>query len=160
MRFAVRSVLLGLALLAAPALAIEPGEALSDPALETRARALSGEFRCLVCQNQSIDDSQAPLAKDLRLLVRERLTAGETDAQVRGFVVARYGDFILLKPPFKAGTLLLWGTPVLALLAGLAGLWLAQRRRRLEPAEANPLSPGENETLSRLLDGGGQNKPG
>jgi cytochrome c-type biogenesis protein CcmH len=136
--------------LSTPALALEPGEALKDPALEARARALSSELRCLVCQNQSIDDSQAPLAKDLRLLVRERLTAGDSDAQVLNFLVQRYGDFILLKPPLRIGTLLLWGAPVLVL--GLGALALALRaRRRKEPAAAPALSREESGELERLL---------
>ena len=140
---------LALTLLCAPALAIEPGEALKDPRLETRARGLSAELRCLVCQNQSIDDSQAPLAKDLRLLVRERLTAGDSDAQVLDYLKARYGDFVLLKPPFRAGTLLLWGTPLLVLLGGLAGLLVVQRRRAFSPAAPAPLTTAENEALGR-----------
>ena len=142
---------LALSIFAASALAIEPGEALKDPALESRARALSSELRCLVCQNQSIDDSQAPLAKDLRLLVRERLTAGDSDTQVLDYLKARYGDFVLLKPPLKAGTLLLWGTPLIVLLAGLAGLLVVQRRRASTPAATKPLTASESEALGRLL---------
>ena len=103
----------------APAHAVEPGEMLKDPALEARARQISQELRCLVCQNQSIDDSNAELARDLRVLVRERLAAGDSDAAVLAFVEARYGEFVLLRPPFKPHTLLLWLTPVL-LLAGTA----------------------------------------
>jgi cytochrome c-type biogenesis protein CcmH len=140
----------GLFLMASSALAIEPGEALTDPALETRARALSSELRCLVCQNQSIDDSQAPLAKDLRLLVRERLTAGDNDKQILDYLKARYGDFVLLKPPFRIGTWLLWGTPLLVLMAGLAGLVLMERRRRPEVGQL-PLTTGERDALNRLL---------
>ncbi len=153
------STLLALALLSASARAIEPGEALKDPALEARARTLSAELRCLVCQNQSIDDSQAPLAKDLRLLVRERLTAGDSDAQVLDYLTARYGDFVLLKPPFRAGTLLLWGTPLLVLLAGLGGLIVAQRRRASDSSPQTPLSSGESEALGRLLDSGAPGEP-
>ncbi len=135
-----------------PARAVEPGEALADPALEARARDLSTDLRCLVCQNQSIDDSHAPLARDLRLLVRERLKAGDTDEQVRDFLVQRYGDFILLKPPLRFGTLLLWGAPLLVLLAGGFGLALASRRRR--PASpAVDLSADERARLDKLLGG-------
>jgi cytochrome c-type biogenesis protein CcmH len=109
-----------LVMLGTPAHAVQPDEVLADPALEARARALSAELRCLVCQNQSIDDSNAPLARDLRLLVRERLKASDSDAQVMDYVVARYGDFVLLKPPVNSSTLILWATPFLALLAALA----------------------------------------
>jgi cytochrome c-type biogenesis protein CcmH len=145
---ALRNLLLA-TVLAAPALAVEPGEALKDPALEARARALSAELRCLVCQNQSIDDSQAPLAKDLRLLVRERLTAGDSDAQVMKFLVDRYGDFILLKPPLRTGTLLLWGAPVLVL--GLGVLALALKARRRVAADGAALTAQERGELDRLL---------
>ncbi|MBI3275096.1 MAG: cytochrome c-type biogenesis protein CcmH, partial [Methylocystis sp.] len=113
-----RALLLSLALLvplAAPA--VEPGEMLADPKLEARARAIASELRCLVCQNQSIDDSDAPLAKDLRAIVREKLQEGASDADVRAFLVSRYGDFMLLRPPVKPETLLLWAAPLLALLA-------------------------------------------
>ena len=101
---------------------MQPDEVLSDPALEARARALSRELRCMVCQNQSIDDSDAPLARDLRLLVRERLTAGDSDAKVIDFLTARYGEFVLLKPRFSAGTALLWLAPLIALLVGGCGV--------------------------------------
>lgn len=115
----MRAFLAALLLLgAAGAAAVEPGERLSDPALEARARALSQELRCLVCQNQSIDDSSAPLARDLRLLVRERLQAGDGDAAVRDYLVARYGDFVLLRPPVKAATLALWLAPPILLALG------------------------------------------
>ncbi len=106
-------------LIAGQALAVQPGEMLKDPALEKRARGLSAELRCLVCQNQSIDDSDAPLAHDLRVLVRERLTAGDSDDDVRAYVVARYGDFVLLKPPFNWQTLLLWIGPLLILVGAV-----------------------------------------
>ncbi len=109
---------------------MEPDEILNDPALEARARNLSSELRCMVCQNQSIDDSEAPLARDLRLLVRERLTKGDSDSQVLDFLVARYGEFVLLKPPFELHTLLLWGAPPVALLAGLVALFVMARRRQ------------------------------
>src|SRR4051794_22481095 len=116
--------------LSAPAFAVQPDEVLKDPGLETRARALSQQLRCMVCQNQSIDDSDAPLARDLRLLVRERLSAGDSDRQVVDFLVSRYGEFVLLKPPFNGRTLLLWLGPALILLAGAGGLIFALRRRR------------------------------
>src|SRR5512142_1305724 len=104
------------------AFAVRPDEMLKDPVLEARARHLSEELRCMVCQNQSIDDSEAPLAHDLRVLVRQRLEAGDSDGQVLDYLVARYGEFVLLRPPLKSYTLLLWGLPPLALLAGLIGL--------------------------------------
>src|SRR6187431_1125217 len=112
----LRWLLLALACFASgPALAVQPDEILADPALESRARTLSSELRCMVCQNQSIDDSDAPLARDLRLLVRERLKAGDSDTQIRDFLVARYGDFVLLKPRFTRQTALLWLLPFLVL---------------------------------------------
>jgi cytochrome c-type biogenesis protein CcmH len=131
------------------AAAVQPDERLADPALEQRARDISAELRCLVCQNQSIDDSNAPLARDLRLLVRQRLTAGDTDAEVRDYLVDRYGDFVLLKPPFEASTLILWLTPLLVLLAG--GLAVLARGRRVPPTEA--LSEDEETRLARILAG-------
>ena len=152
--------LVGLLLFAAPAFAIEPGEALQDTALESRARALSAQLRCLVCQNQSIDDSQAPLAKDLRMLVRERLTAGDSDTQVLDFLTVRYGDFVLLKPPVRMDTLLLWGAPLLVLLAGFAGLWFVQRSRSPADSKSTPLTPEEDEALQRLLAGDKVNNAG
>ena len=139
-------------MLLTPAYAVEPGEALADPALEARARGLSVDLRCLVCQNQSIDDSHAPLAKDLRLLVRERLAAGDSDEQVRTYLVQRYGDFVLLKPPLRIGTLLLWGAPLMVLLAGAFGLVIASRRRNAGVAAA-ALSPDEQARLDKLLGG-------
>jgi cytochrome c-type biogenesis protein CcmH len=132
---------------AMPALAVEPDEILSDPALEARARALSAGFRCLVCQNQSVDDSDAPLARDLRLLIRERLKAGNSDAEVKAYVVSRYGDFVLLRPPFDARTLLLWLSPFILLLAGL--FFLATRRRAALPHE--PLTEDESRRVRDLL---------
>ena len=143
--------------LVTPVLAVEPGEILPDPILEARARAISSGLRCLVCQNQSIDDSNAPLAKDLRVLVRERLVAGESDPAVVDYIVARYGDFVLLKPPINARTLLLWLAPVLS-LAGLAyGLLRAMGRFGPSPAAKpeTPLSRDEEEKLRRIL----QNRP-
>ena len=114
---------------AAPAFAVQPGELLGDPSLEARARALSAQLRCLVCQNESIDDSDASLAKDIRLLIRERIVKGETNEAIRDFLVSRYGDFILLKPPFKASTLLLWLSTPLTLALGGWAIWAASRRR-------------------------------
>lgn len=145
-----RAALLALALLAAaaPAAAVQPGEVLKDPALEARARQISAELRCLVCQNQSIDDSDAPLARDLRVLVRERLQAGETDAGVKDFLVARYGEFVLLKPRFHAGTAILWLTPAIVLGLGALGLLLVSRRRR---APVPALSAEERQALDALL---------
>jgi cytochrome c-type biogenesis protein CcmH len=138
----------------APAHAVEPGEMLQDPALEARARHISQELRCLVCQNQSIDDSNAELARDLRVLVRERLAAGDTDAAVLTFVEARYGEFVLLRPRLRWHTLLLWLTPLL-LLAGAAYALLRHTRRRLSPTgaapEPAPLSAAEQERLDELL---------
>ena len=126
------------------------GGRLDDPALEARAHKISRSLRCLVCQNESIEDSKADLARDLRRIVRERLAAGETDDQVRAFIVARYGDWVLLKPPFKAETYLLWIGPGLLILAGGLGVWLYYRRRQI-PAVA-PLNAEEQERLAALLD--------
>ena len=128
---------------------------LKDPALEARARHLSEEVRCMVCQNQSIDDSEAPLAHDLRVLVRQRLEAGDSDPQVLDFLVARYGDFVLLKPPFKPETLLLWGLPPLALLAGLGALVLMARRRKRVSLQPAALSREEEAKLATLVQSGG-----
>jgi len=139
-----------LTLLATPpcALAVQPDEILSDPALETRARALSKELRCMVCQNQSIDDSDAPLARDLRILVRERLRAGETDHEVLDFLIARYGEFVLLRPRFSTHTALLWLTPLGVLVIGALGL--AMRSRRQTGSEAN-LTASEEARLAEVL---------
>ena len=146
-------LLLAFMLLAATAQAVEPSEMLKDPVLEARARAISKELRCLVCQNQSIDDSNADLAHDLRLIVRERLTAGDSDDQVKAYLVARYGDFILLDPPFEAKTLLLWSGPALVLLLGAGAVVLAYRRRRIDVAPPAGLSEDEKKRLARLMDG-------
>ena len=135
-----------------PAKAVEPDEVLQDQALEARARHISEGLRCLVCQNQSIDDSAAPLAKDLRLLVRERLKAGDTDQQIEDFVVARYGEFVLLKPRFNPHTLLLWLLPPLALAGGAVVIWLNGRRRSKATVLAEQdLSTGEKARLSALI---------
>ncbi len=130
--------------------AVQPDEQLADPVLEGRARGISTGLRCLVCQNQSIDDSDAPLARDLRLLVRQRLQAGDTNAEVRQYLVARYGDFILLRPPFELGTILLWLTPVLVLGAGAVVLTLRAKRSRAAAGET--LSAEEEGELARILD--------
>jgi cytochrome c-type biogenesis protein CcmH len=144
-------VLLALVAVLAPAHAVEPGEMLNDPALEARARKLSQELRCVVCQNQSIDDSSAPLAHDLRVIVRERLSAGDSDRQVLAFVQTRYGEFVLLRPPLKLQTLLLWLAPLL-LLAGAALILFRARARQPAPAtDAAPLSADEKKRLDELL---------
>lgn len=149
----VLALLALLCLIAIPhvAVAVEPGEMLKDPKLEARARELSSELRCLVCQNESIDESQATLAHDLRVLIRQRIAAGESNQQVRDYLVSRYGDFILLKPPFKPETLLLWGTPLLILLCGGGAILLSLRRRTpaSKPA-AQSLSAAEEERLAAL----------
>ncbi|WP_332693341.1 cytochrome c-type biogenesis protein [Bosea sp. (in: a-proteobacteria)] len=152
MRLASVLICLGLAL-AGPAVAVQPDEILPNAALEQRARQLSSGLRCLVCQNQSIDDSDAPLARDLRILVRERLVAGDSDRAVIDFVVARYGDFVLLSPPVNARTIALWVAPFTILAAGLIFLW---RRRRMNaaPATATPaLSADEQRRLDELTRG-------
>jgi cytochrome c-type biogenesis protein CcmH len=141
-----------LMVLAAPAAAVTPDEILKDPALEARARHLSQELRCMVCQNQSIDDSDAPLAHDLRVLVRERLSAGDSDNQVRNFLVARYGDFVLLKPPLQLDTLLLWGLPPAALLAGVAALLLMARRRQTVNLQTPALTAAEQRKIATLVE--------
>ena len=149
MRLLAKSLLV-LALLATPALAVQPDEILKDPVLESRARALSQELRCMVCQNQSIDDSDAPLAKDLRVLVRERLTAGDSDSQVIDFLVARYGEFVLLKPRLSAQTLLLWLAPFAVLL--IAAFAFIAARRRTAAAAPDRLTPDEEARINALLD--------
>lgn len=142
-----------LCLAAASALAVNPDEVLNDPVLEARAREIGKGLRCLVCQNQSIDDSDATLAKDLRLLVRERLTAGDSDQQVIDYVVSRYGDFALLSPRLKSYTLVLWLGPAVIGGLGAAALVFFFRRRR-HAAAAAPLSAKEKKKLQALLDEG------
>jgi cytochrome c-type biogenesis protein CcmH len=137
------------------AYAVQPDEIMSDPAKEARARDLSRELRCMVCQNQSIDDSEAPLARDLRLLVRERIAAGDSNAQVIDFLVARYGEFVLLKPRFERHTLLLWLLPPLALAGGGLALWMYGRRRSrsaaAEEQSSFQLTADEQARLDRLI---------
>ena len=133
-----------------PVWAVQPDEVLGDPVLESRARVLSEELRCLVCQNQSIDESDAPLAKDLRVIVRERLKAGDSDQQVLDFMVQRYGEFVLLRPRFSWRNALLWGTPILALGLGVLALVLGLKRRRA--ATTPSLSADEEARLARLMD--------
>jgi cytochrome c-type biogenesis protein CcmH len=154
-RHATFTALLGLCLLllnAWPLFAVESKEMLADPALEARARNLSKELRCMVCQNQSIDDSEAPLAHDLRVLVRERLKAGDSDAQVVNFLVARYGEFLLLRPPLTWHTAALWGLPPVVLLIGIVAIVVIVRRRRNAPIPppAN-LTAAEESRLSELM---------
>ena len=138
---------------AAAVQAVTPGEMLDDPALEARARALSAELRCMVCQNQSIDDSDAPLAHDLRVLLRERITAGDTDAEVMDFLVDRYGEFVLLKPRFNANTALLWAAPFVLLVGGAVVAFGVMRRRRPagRTATATKLSADEQNKLDDIL---------
>src|SRR5262245_53782687 len=157
----LRLIAVGLLLLASPpASAVQPDEILADPALETRARGLSQELRCMVCQNQSIDDSDAPLARDLRILVRERLKEGDSDGQVLDFLVARYGEFVLLKPRLRWHTALLWFGPPAVLLIGIVSLVLISRRRRpivaaAEPAAAEPaLTAAEAARLEEIMHRG------
>ncbi len=122
--------------LLSPAYAVQPDEVLKNPVLETRARTISQDLRCLVCQNQSIDDSEAPLAKDLRVIVRERLKAGDSDAQVFDYIVARYGNYVLLKPPFQTDTYLLWTAPFLLMLLALAVAFNYLRKRPMLEEES------------------------
>ena len=145
----IRAVVLAI-FLAAPAWAVEPGEILEDPALEQRARALSQNLRCLVCRNESIDESNADLARDLRVLVRERLVAGDTDDEVIDFVVARYGEYVLLNPPATGSTLILWlsGPALLLFAAGLAFVYI---RRRKEVSPTAELSAAEKARLDKIL---------
>ncbi len=136
-----------------PALAVEPAERLADPAQEQRARALSGELRCLVCQNESIDESGAPLAHDLRVLLRERIAQGDSDAQAVKFLTDRYGEFVLLRPRIEPATYVLWFGPIAVLLIAGTGSAIYLRKRRLQP-EAAPLSADEQARLDRLMKEG------
>ncbi len=150
----MRRLLLAFAFLltALPAFAVNPDEVLADPALEARARALSSQLRCMVCQNQSIDDSNAELARDLRLLVRERLKNGDSDQAVIDYVVSRYGEFVLLNPRLRGETLLLWGAPIVLFLAGATAMILFVRKRGGKPT-GTPLSDVEKAELERALKG-------
>jgi len=142
-------VILLVLLWAAPALAVQPDEVMKDPALEARARAMSEQLRCLVCQNQSIDDSEAPLARDLRLLIREHLAKGESDQQIMDYIVARYGDYVLLRPRFDAGTAVLWLSPFAVLLLGILKL---ARRKPVSGDPEKPLSDEEKAAVLRALE--------
>jgi cytochrome c-type biogenesis protein CcmH len=139
----------------APSWAVQPDEVLSDPGLEARARAISKELRCMVCQNESIDDSEAPLAHDLRVLVRERLKAGDGDQQIINFLVSRYGEFVLLRPPLSWHTAALWGTPPALVLLGIIMIVVVERRRRTTRAQKAPLSltAAEEARLADILRG-------
>ena len=148
----LRLLMLSALFVASTAGAVLPDEQLSDPALEARARAISQQLRCVVCQNQSIDDSDAPLARDLRLIVREQLSAGKTDEQTMDYIVARYGNFVLLKPPFEPATWALWLAPLFVLLAGGAGVAAyLSGRRRAGAAEVPALTPEEQARVDALL---------
>jgi cytochrome c-type biogenesis protein CcmH len=150
----ILSLILGLSVL--PASAVQPDEMLDDPALEARARALSAGLRCLVCQNQSIDDSDAPLARDLRILVRERLKAGDSDKEIIDFVVSRYGEFVLLKPRLSPHTWLLWFATPIVLLAALGVIIFSYRRRISLASAPKPLTTNEKRRLKRLV---GEERP-
>ena len=139
-----------MAALASPAAAVNPDEQLRDPALEARAAKLSRELRCVVCQNQTIDDSDAPLARDLRIILRERLAAGDTDAEAKAYLVARYGDFVLLNPPMKASTIALWFGPLAALALGGAGVFFYLRARK--PGDSGQLDAAQEAELAQLLN--------
>ena len=155
-RFTLLFALLATLIVPHLASAVTPDEMLKDPALEARARTISKELRCLVCQNQDIDDSEAPLAHDLRVLVRNRLKMGDSNRQVLDYIVARYGEFVLLKPRFELRTLALWGLPPVVLLAGMVGLVIALRRRKATAADPEPLSPAEQQRLAKLVDNGAE----
>ncbi len=146
----IRLAFLLLLTLSSIAGAVEPDEILADPVLEARARDISAELRCLVCQNQSIDDSDAPLARDLRILVRERLIAGDSNGEIRSFLVARYGEFVLLKPTMSLANLLLWLTaPVVLLIGAAAAIWRVRKSAGRTEAD---LSPEEERALAKILD--------
>ena len=153
------AIIIALLLIATPSVvyAVQPDEIMADAAQESRARNLSRELRCMVCQNQSIDDSDAPLARDLRLLVREQIAAGKTDAQVLDYLVLRYGEFVLLKPRVEKSTLLLWLIPPFVLVGGGLALWLGNRRRNRRSADGDiatfRLTPDEEARLERLISG-------
>jgi cytochrome c-type biogenesis protein CcmH len=152
MRVLVAALLL--ALLTGPALAVSAIEQLDDPALESRARVIFKDLRCLVCQNQSIDESDAGLAQDLRVLVRERLVAGDTDDEIVDYIVSRYGDFVLLNPPFKASTYVLWLGPAIILVLGAAGVVVHLRRHGSRTTPSAPLTADERRKLDAMIDDG------
>lgn len=158
----LRAAFVAFAMIAASPLAhaVQPDEIMANPAQEARARNLSRELRCMVCQNQSIDDSEAPLARDLRLLVRERITAGDNDSQVMNFLVARYGEFVLLKPRLELRTLLLWLLTPLLLIGGGITLWLHHRRRSriISADDVPPLTVDEEARIERLIAGATDNR--
>ena len=150
----ISSIVLGLLILVTPALAVNPKEMLNDPLLEARAREISKGLRCVVCQNQSIDDSDASLARDLRIVVRDRLLAGDSDKEVTNYVVSRYGDFVLLRPPLKAATLVLWLGPLIFCLLALLALYTFFRRQNQTARKTkfnNLLSDDERSLLDNLL---------
>ncbi|MEL0112326.1 MAG: cytochrome c-type biogenesis protein [Rickettsiales bacterium] len=152
MKLAILALLCLLAVPVGTAVAVQPNEVLKDAALEARARTLSKDIRCLVCQNQSIDDSNADLARDLRVLVRERLTQGDSDDQVQDYLVKRYGDYVLLKPPVKSSTYVLWFGPLVILILGIVGLFFFLRGRRPAPAvKTAALSEDEKRRIDTLL---------
>jgi cytochrome c-type biogenesis protein CcmH len=155
MKFLYALSLLVVLMVSSHAWAVEPDEVLSNPALEARARAISKQLRCMVCQNESIDESQAPLARDLRVLVRQRITAGDSDAQIVNFLVSRYGEFILLKPPLSWNTLALWGAPPALLVLGILMIFVVERRRAgaRSAVEAAHLSAAEEARLDEILHG-------
>jgi cytochrome c-type biogenesis protein CcmH len=148
---AALSALILVVALAVPAGAVTPAEVLDDPALESRARSISANLRCMVCQNQSIDDSDAELARDLRLLVRDRLVAGDSDGEVVDYVVSRYGEFVLLTPRLSSSTILLWAAPALMLGFGIAALTVFVRRRPALATPADPLTREEQAMLAKVL---------
>ncbi|SFR46399.1 cytochrome c-type biogenesis protein [Litoreibacter janthinus] len=149
----IRAALLALAMLASPALAVEPDEVLADPALEERARAISANVRCVVCQNEPIDSSNAGVARDLRVLIRERLVAGDTDQEIYDFLVLRYGDFVLFNPPFKPSTYALWLGPFAILLIGGVAVAVSLARRPRKPASKDSQLSAEEETaLAKLME--------
>ncbi len=150
-RFALIAFLLTL-LIPSAALAVRPDEMLKNPAQEARAEHLSGELRCMVCQNELIEESNAPLAHDLRVLVRQKITEGDTDKQILDFLVARYGEFVLLRPRFEWHTLLLWGLPPAALFAGMVGIFFATRKRRSGGVEPRALSAEEEKRVASLME--------
>jgi cytochrome c-type biogenesis protein CcmH len=155
MRYLQPLVLLIAFLTSTPSWAVQPDEVLSDPALEARARAISKELRCMVCQNESIDDSEAPLAHDLRVLVRERLKAGDSDQQIIKFLVSRYGEFVLLRPPLSWHTAALWGTPPAVVLLGIIMIVVVERRRRRTSVQTGSasLTAAEEARLAEILGG-------